>query len=408
MLEKISSPLTLPNGVVLKNRIAKSAMSENMASPGHHANEKFVRLYQRWARGGSGLLITGNIMIDSSALGEPNNIVFEEGRTTDYIKEWTLAGTENGTHLWAQLNHPGKQSPKFLSKETVAPSAVGFSSTLSGLFNTPRELTEKEILNIISRFAYAARMSKDLGFTGVQIHGAHGYLVSQFLSPHHNRRTDQWGGSLENRMRFVVCVYDAIRKAVGHSFPIGIKINSADFQRGGFSEEESMQVVSTLSELGMDLIEISGGNYESPEMTGTSRKSTTIQREAYFLDYCEKVRKTVKCPLMLTGGFRTLSGMNQALSIGACDVIGLARSIALNPEFPNQLLHGQEAKSEVHMLTTGFEALDKKFPLEITWYTQQIHRLGKGLDPKPNLSVIGAVLSTIISIGLSGLKRVRT
>lgn len=407
MTEKISSPLMLPCGIVLKNRFGKSAMSENMASAGHVANPKFATLYRRWAQGGAGLLISGNIMVDSLALGEPGNVVFEKDRLNEQAQEWAKAGTENGAALWAQLNHPGKQSPKFLSKTPVAPSAVPLKAPLDRIFNTPKELTEEEILNIISRFAYAAKLAQDLGFTGVQIHGAHGYLVSQFLSAHHNRREDNWGGSLENRMRFVISIYHAIRETVGPRFPVAIKLNSADFQKGGFTEEESMQVVSRLSQLGMDLIEISGGTYEAQEMMGTPRKDSTRTREAYFLDYCEKVRKIVKTPLMLTGGFRTLEGMNEALSSDACDMVGLGRALVLNPEFPNQLLSGQNVKSEVHFLSTGWKSVDKHFPLEITWYTQQIHRMGKGLDPKPDLSVKASVFQALFSMGWQGLKRVR-
>ncbi|MDD0853994.1 NADH:flavin oxidoreductase/NADH oxidase family protein [Halobacteriovorax sp. GB3] len=407
MTLSLNSTLKLPNGIILKNRIAKSAMSENMASKNHCANSRFATLYRRWANGGAGLLISGNIMIDSRYLGEPNNIVLEKGRSNEAIREWTRAGTENGTHLWAQLNHPGKQSPKFLSKEPVAPSAIALKAPLDRMFNTPRELTNEEIEEIIERFATAAKLAKDLGFTGVQIHGAHGYLVSQFLSPHHNRRSDKWGGSLENRMRFVVSIYKAIRDAVGLEFPIAIKINSADFQKGGFSQEDSMEVVKVLSELGMDLIEISGGSYESQEMMGTTKKESTRKREAYFADYCEQVRKIVKTPIMLTGGFRSLKGMNEALEQEACDLVGLGRSLVLNPEFPNQLMAGEDVKSEVHFLTTGWKIMDNIFPLEITWYTQQIHRMGKGLDPKPKMSVKASVLYTLISMGVDGLKRVR-
>mgnify|MGYP000014623129 CR=1 FL=1 len=405
---KLSTPLTLPCGVTLKNRFAKSAMSENMASSGHLGNPKFATLYRRWSNGGAGLLITGNIMVDSSALGEPHNIVFEKGLEQQGIKSWTGAGRENETHLWAQLNHPGKQSPKFLSPTPVAPSAVALKAPLDKIFNKPRELREDEILAIIARFGIAAAIAKDHGFTGVQIHGAHGYLVSQFLSPHHNRREDRWGGSLENRMRFACEVYKSIRENVGADFPVGIKLNSADFQKGGFSEEDSMEVVKELSALGMDLIEISGGNYESQEMMGKPKKESTKKREAYFLEYCEKVRKVTDTPLMLTGGFRTLDGMNEALATDSCDVIGLGRSLVINPEFPKQLLAGESVKSEVQQLTTGFKSLDKNFPLEITWYTQQIHRMGQGKDPDPKQSVLASVLHTLFSMGIQGLKRVRS
>ncbi len=403
----IQRELKLPCGAVLKNRIGKSAMSENMADKHHRSNAKFVNLYKRWAGGGAALLITGNIMVDHSALGEPNNIVFEKGNDDPNLKKWTLAGTANGTHLWTQLNHPGKQSPKFLSPSPVSPSAIPLKAPLDKLFNQPRELSEKEIQEIIERFAYAAKVSKDSGFTGVQIHGAHGYLVSQFLSPRHNQRTDEWGGSIDNRMRFVSRVYQAIRKEVGNNFPVGIKLNSADFQRGGFTKEESMAVVEHLSSEGMDLIEISGGTYEAPAMTGVIRKESTIKREAYFLEYCEEVRKKVKTPLMLTGGFRSLNGMNEALASGACDVVGLARSLAIQPEFPNDLLAGNEVTSRVKPLTTGWKVLDTIVPLEITWYTEQIHRMGKGKNPIPDRNPLLSAMNTVIEIGFQGLKRVR-
>ena len=156
-----------------------------------------------------------------------------------------------------QINHPGKQSPKSLSKEPVAPSAIPLSGGVAVAFNPPRALTEEEILDLIKRFGNTARIAK-AGFTGVQIHSAHGYLVNQFLSPHHNQREDQWGGNAENRMRFLMEVYHEMRRQVGDDFPIGIKLNSADFQRGGFTEEESMQVLKTIDEAGIDLIEISG------------------------------------------------------------------------------------------------------------------------------------------------------
>lgn len=406
MAEKlINQNIVLPCGVTLKNRIAKAAMSENMATTHYRANKKFNTLYHRWAKGGAGLLITGNVMIDQSALGEPANVVIEPGCDLTELKSWAQAGTIEHTHVWMQLNHPGKQSPKFLSREPVAPSAVPFSGSLSKSFNTPRALSEKEIETLIARFANAAGSAKKSGFTGVQIHGAHGYLVSQFLSPKHNQRNDQWGGSLQNRMRFALSVYKAIRAEVGPAFPVGIKLNSADFQKGGFSQEESMEVVQELSSAGMDLIEISGGSYEAPEMMGAKR--STLEREAYFLDYCLEVRKKMKTPLMLTGGFRSQEGMNNALSAGACDVIGLGRALALQPNFPAELLAGKSTRSAVHKLTTGFKSLDKMVPLEITWYTNQIHRMGKGYEPNPNQNVMFSILKSLYTTGFQSIRRTR-
>lgn len=407
MSSKLTEVLQLPCGATLKNRLGKSAMSENMGSSGYTSNEKFIRLYGRWAEGGIGLLITGNVMVDRFALGEAHNVVIEQGIQDANLPLWAAAGKREGTHIWVQLNHPGKQSPKFLSKEPVAPSAIPLKKPLDRLFNTPRALTESEILDIILRFAYAAKVCKESGFTGVQIHGAHGYLVSQFLSPTHNQRTDQWGGSLENRMRFVEEVYLAIRKEVGADFPVGIKLNSADFQKGGFTKEDSMAVVNRLSNLGMDLIEISGGTYESPAMMGAAQKESTRAREAYFLDYCEEVRKLVTCPLMLTGGFRSAEGMNAALTSGACDVIGVARSLAIQPNFPNDLLSGSPVTSQVKPLSTGWKFLDKTFPLEIIWYTDQLHLMGEGKNPNPKKSALGSVLSMVYKLGKNAIKKVR-
>lgn len=403
----LKTSLQLPCGAILKNRIGKSAMSENMGSRGYTSNEKFNRLYGRWAEGGAGLLITGNVMVDRFALGEAHNVVIEQGIQDSNLPLWAAAGKREGTHIWVQLNHPGKQSPKFLSKEPVAPSAIPLKKPLDRLFTTPRALSEAEILDLIARFAYAARVCKESSFTGVQIHGAHGYLVSQFLSPTHNQRTDRWGGSLENRMRFVEEVYLAIRKEVGEAFPVGIKLNSADFQKGGFTKQDSMAVVKRLSDLGMDLIEISGGTYESPAMMGAAQKESTRAREAYFLDYCEEVRKLATCPLMLTGGFRSAEGMNAALASGACDVIGVARSLAIQPDFPNDLLSGAPATSQVKPLSTGWKFLDKTFPLEIIWYTDQLHLMGEGKNPNPKKSALGSVLNMVYKLGKNAIKKVR-
>ena len=406
MIEKI---LKLPCGAIIKNRIAKSAMSENMADAGHAPGFKFSNLYSAWAKGGSGLVITGNVMLDTNALGEPHNVVIEKGHEClEELHAWAKAGTQNDTHLWMQINHPGKQSPKFLSDTPMAPSAIAYESHMKNMFNKPRALTAEEINSIVDRFAYTAEKAKAAGFSGVQIHGAHGYLVSQFLSPRHNNRTDQWGGSLENRMKFVIDVYRAIRSAVGPNFPIGIKLNSADFQKGGFSEEDSMQVVKTLSELGMDLIEISGGTYEAPKMMeGAPKKDSTIKREAYFLEYCEKVKKLISTPLLLTGGFRSKEGMKEALNSGSCEMIGLARSLAIDPDFPNKLIAGEKTISQVRPLTSGIKKIDKLIPLEITWYTEQLHRMGKGKAPDPNASVIMSVFRTVFGIGSAMLRRTR-
>ncbi len=404
----LNQPFTLPNGTVVKNRLAKSAMSEALGTTDNHVTSGLARLYQRWAEGGIGTLITGNVMIDQRALGEPNNVVVEDERDLELLKAWASAGTQNNTQLWMQINHPGKQSPKGLNRENVSPSAIPFGKQLASFFSTPRELTEAEIVDIIQRFGRTSAIAKKAGFSGVQIHGAHGYLVSQFLSGHHNQRTDQWGGSAENRRRFVLEVYKEIRAKVGNEFPIGIKLNSADFQKGGFTEEESLAVIQALSEIGIDSIEISGGTYEAPTMSGTKKvavKDSTRRREAYFLEFAEKARATTKTPLMVTGGFRSAEGMSEAITSGAVDFVGVARSLAIEPDAPKRLLAGLEALHSVKPIKTGIKAIDNMALMEVAWYSRQLRRIAKGQDPKPNES---ALLSLVIGMSENGWNTFKT
>lgn len=401
----LQQALTLPNGSRLKNRLAKSAMSEALGTTDNHATDALVRLYGRWAAGGIGLLITGNAMIDRRALGEPNNVAIEDDSDMPLLQRWAAAGQADGTQLWVQLNHPGRQSPKGLNAENVSPSAVPFSPALQAFFAPPRALTEDEIVALIQRFARSAGIVKRAGFSGVQIHAAHGYLVSQFLSPLTNQRSDQWGGSAENRRRFVLEVYRAMRAEVGPTFPIGIKLNSADFQQGGFSEDESMAVIQALHEEGIDLVELSGGTYEAPAMSDQKRhRASTLAREAYFLEFAEKVRAAVPVPLMVTGGFRSLGGMATALSSGAMDLIGLARGLAIEPDLPQRLLAGQEPQYAVRPISTGIKAIDRMALMEVVWYSRQLRRMAKGQAPKPNESGLWSFCANLLHNGVGTWK----
>ncbi len=399
-------PLSLPCGSIVNNRFFKSAMSEALASKDYAATDQLEQLYKTWADGGAGILVTGNVMIDSSHLGEPGNVVAENENYLAQLQSWAKAGTKRGNHLWMQLNHPGKQSPSFCNANPVAPSAVPLS--LMG-FKVPRELTIVEILDIISRFGTSAAIAKKAGFTGVQIHGAHGYLVSQFLSSHHNQRSDEYGGSFENRFRFLKEVYTQIRNKVGPDYPVSIKINSADFQKSGFAEEESLEVIKQLSSLGMDLIEISGGNYEAPAMMSMKKQTdSTRKREAYFLMFAEKVRSVTKTPIAVTGGFRSAKAMAQALDSQALDFIGLARPMVLDPDLPNLILSGKDFKSEVSSnITTGFKVIDRALMVNLTWYTHQLSLLGAGEKPNPNLHPMKAAFLLLLKTGWKNFIRTR-
>ncbi len=406
----LAQTFTLPNGTVIRNRLFKSAMSEALAQRNGCPTPELVRLYGAWADGGIGLCVTGNVMIDKRAVGEPGNVIIESDEHLAALRDWAQAATRGGTACWVQLNHPGKQAPKGLNKENVSPSAIPFRPEMQAFFPTPRALSGAEVEEIIQRFATAARVVQQAGFSGVQIHGAHGYLVSQFLSPHHNQRDDEWGGSAEKRRRFVLAVYRAMREQVGPDFPIGIKLNSADFQRGGFTEEESLDTIRALADAGIDLIEISGGTYEAPAMTGAKAskapiKDSTRQREAYFLAFAEKARVAVKVPLVVTGGFRTLGGMAQAIEGGAVDMVGLARALALEPDLPRRLLAGEQPRFTVKPIRTGIPMVDRMGLMEVTWYTGQLKRIGRGEPPKPNESGLWVFLGFIAKQMGLGRKR---
>ncbi|MBQ0713578.1 MAG: NADH:flavin oxidoreductase/NADH oxidase family protein [Paraperlucidibaca sp.] len=400
----LAVPLTLPNGATLPNRLAKSALSEAMGTMDNRVTQALVRLYQRWSAGGTGLLMTGNVMVDRRFLGEPGNVVIEDERDLPLLQEWAQAGRDYDTAIWVQLNHPGKQSPKGLNRENISPSAIPFKAEMQSFFATPREMTEAEILDTIARFANAAGIVKKAGFAGVQIHGAHGYLVSQFLSPRHNVREDGWGGTPEKRRRFVLELYAAMRAQVGADFPIGIKLNSADFQRGGFTEEESLATIKALADARIDLIEISGGTYEAPAMTGA--KASTIEREAYFLTFAETVREHISTPLMVTGGFRTLAVMQAALDSGALDLIGLGRPLAIEPDAANRLLAGEEMRYRVKPIKTGIGMVDRMAIMEVSWYTRQLHRMGNGKVPKPNESGLWSFAATVVA-NVRGTRKTR-
>lgn len=402
----LADDLRLPSGALLPNRIAKAAMSEQLGDVRTGApSDALVRLYERWGRGGAGLLVTGNVMVDGNALGEPRNVVVEDDRHAGALRRWAVAAKAGGATTIVQLNHPGRQSPRGLSRDTVAPSAVPVA--IKGPFVKPRALRGDEIEALIARFARTAREVVTAGFDGVQLHAAHGYLVSQFLSPHVNRRDDGWGGDPDRRRRFLVEVTRALREAIGADGVLSVKLNSADFQRGGFEEAESLAAIAALDELGVDLLEISGGTYERPAMTGTVEQAASTQaREAYFLEFAARAREVTSIPLMVTGGFRTGAGMADALASGATDVVGLARPLALEPDLPHALTRDPTAtRSTFALQRIGIKTLDSAADL---WWTQhQIERLGAGLEPDPAFGARRAALKAVLRDGRNTLRRRR-
>ncbi|MBI1261864.1 MAG: NADH:flavin oxidoreductase [Rhizobiales bacterium] len=411
----ISSPLTLPCGVMLKNRLAKGAMTEGLGDTRNMATERHVRLYRRWAKGGAGMLLTGNVQVDRYHLERPGNVAIDGPQSDvalERLRAWARAGTENDTQLWMQISHAGRQTPASVNQTPFGPTDKKLEMPGSQ-FGQPRPMTAADIRDVIARFAHAAAVARDTGFSGVQIHAAHGYLISEFLSPDVNTRDDEWGGSLENRARLLLETVKAVRTAVGADFPLSVKLNSADFQRGGFSHEESMKVAGWLNEASVDLLEVSGGTYEQPRMVGSDnltfhpeksekRRESTVAREAYFLDYARDIRKVVNMPLMVTGGFRSVAGMNAALASGEMDVVGIARPMCVDADVPAKLLSGaiDAAPTFEHTLRIGPGLLGPASPIALVrglngwgqqgWFCLQLIRMGDGKDPDPKMGVFSA------------------
>ncbi|HET6287676.1 MAG TPA: NADH:flavin oxidoreductase/NADH oxidase family protein [Amycolatopsis sp.] len=409
--ELLAEPLKLRCGAILPNRLAKAALSEQLGDRRNRPTAELTALYRTWSRGGAGTLITGNVMVDPTALGEPRNVAVPREPDATEFEPWARSADGTETRLWVQLNHPGRQSPRFLSRQPVAPSVVPFGDRgIRSVFATPRALTGEEIEAIIDRFGVAARTVVDAGFAGVQIHGAHGYLVSQFLSPLTNRRTDGWGGDALRRRRFLLEVVARVRAEVGDAVPIAVKLNSADFQRGGFSEEESLEVVRELGEAGIDLLEVSGGTYEKAAMMGAAKasktgKTGTVSREAYFLDYAAKARRITDVALMVTGGFTSPHGMADALRSGSLDVIGLGRPLIVDPALPGRLLGGEDVRARRTAPKTGIRLADSL--LEIQWHTRQMHRVAAGKPVDRRLGAVRTLVRAGVADPLNAFRRVR-
>ncbi|WP_415977239.1 NADH:flavin oxidoreductase/NADH oxidase family protein [Rhodococcus sp. 077-4] len=400
-MSSLRDPLTLPCGVTLPNRIVKASMSEALGDASNAPDERLVRLYRTWSNGGFGLLVTGNVMIDRSQLGEVGNVVIEDERDLTALSSWAGAAKDAGVPIFVQLNHPGRQAnPLSIGHTPVAPSAVALKVPGASI---PRALASSEVYEIIERFAVAARICESAGFAGVQIQAAHGYLVTQFLSPMTNRRTDEWGGDAVRRRRFLLEIVRAVRARVSPGFAVSVKLNSADFQRGGFTEEQSRDVVQALAAEKVDLIEISGGNYESPAMGGSAAESTRA-REAYFLEYAHTVRDVAGAvPLAVTGGFRTEAGMSDAIESGDCDAVGVARPTVLDAAAAHSILTRRTGALVTRDIKVPLRKAVSKITdpaaiesvLTIGWHTDQLHRLGDGLAPDPDRGRVRTVAAML-------------
>ena len=417
VLATLNAPLRLPCGATLPNRLAKAAMTERLGDNRNRATALHERLYRQWSEGGAGLLLTGNVQVDRKHLEAAGNVAIdgtEDAEALAALRRFASAARSAGNHVWMQISHAGRQTPKAINPHPDAPSAVTVALP-GGQFGLPRPLAGADIPPLIARFAHAARIARETGFTGVQIHAAHGYLISQFLSPKVNRRQDEWGGDPTGRARFLMDTVRAVRAAVGADFPLAVKINSADFQRGGFDFADSTAVVGWLDAENVDLIEISGGSYEQPRMMNLTGMepiedpaiaASTRAREAYFQKFAPEIRKHAgRAALMVTGGFRTATGMASAIAADGIDLIGLGRPLCVDPAAPGKLLCGQIETLErwEDRLRLGPGWLGPRSPFALlkavngfgaqSWYYEQLYHLASEGQPKPEMALLSALIS---------------
>ena len=389
MSSELFAPLNLRSGLVLDNRIAKAAMEENMAGRGQLPDQRLLSLYRRWGNGGAGLLITGNVMVHAQALTGPGGVVLDVGAPLEPFADWAKAGKAGGAAMWMQINHPGRQVQVQMPGVVWAPSAVGVElGKHTKRFGRPVAMSAEQIEATVQRFAVAAVGAERAGFDGVEVHAAHGYLLSQFLSPLSNRRTDQWGGSLENRARLLLDVVRAIRSTVGSSFAVAVKLNSADFQRGGFDAYDAQQVIAMLEPLGVDLVELSGGNYESPAMSGRAADARTQAREAYFLDLATELATSSPLPLMLTGGITRRETAEKALANGVA-MVGMATALAVTPDLPDRWRVGKEAAGQLRPVNWSDKTLASAAGMALVRH--QMRRIARGRHPALGTHPVRAV-----------------
>ncbi|MEU8774350.1 NADH:flavin oxidoreductase/NADH oxidase family protein [Streptomyces sp. NPDC048606] len=376
------TPLDLPGGSTLPNRLAKAAMEESLAAqPGQLPDARVERLYARWARGGCGLIVTGNVMVDRRALTAPGTIVLDADSPLEPFRRWARAAASGGGRVWMQINHPGRQVGSDMPGTAWAPSDVAISlGRHTKRFARPTAMTEDDIAQTVARFAVTARRAEEAGFHGVQVHAAHGYLLSQFLSPLVNRRTDRWGGTPENRVRLLTEIVTAVREAVSPGFALGVKLNAADFQRGGFDIEDAQQVIKVLGDLGVDLVELSGGTVESPASLGRTTDRRTLEREAYFLSLAESLPASATVPLMLTGGIARRATAERVLERGFA-VVGMASALALRPDLPERWRAGEDVRVTVPRLAWKDKDLAGAGVLALMRF--QLARLAHGREPRP-------------------------
>lgn len=358
VMRMLEQEFKLKCGYILPNRLCKAALTEHLADKSGNLNQMHYNLYQKWANSGACVILTGNVMIDRDDQEGEGNVVIDSPTQIESLCKWVHAG---GNQLWLQIGHAGALSN---SNRPLSPSGVPYSGR-NRSFPIPHVMNKNDILELKERYRIAAGLAKEAGFAGIEIHSAHGFLLNSFLSARTNYRTDEYGGSLENRVRLLSEVLDTCRAEVGSNYPIAVKINTKDNPQEDITSER-IQICKIIDEIGVDILELSGGNYDYTPMLGEETPRN------YFLDFARKVKKAgIKSALMITGGLRDVPDMEIILQRNDADLIGLGRPMIINPRLPVQILEGKVSRIP--------EQESDTLPVieQLTWYWKRIKELAK-------------------------------
>ena len=387
----VFTSFTLPSGLALKNRVVKAAMEENLAEANQTPSQVLKNVYSEWAKGGCGLIITGNVMVDHLAMTGPGGLALEQQTDITAFAELARLAQQNDCKIVMQINHPGRQVFKNMGGKAFSASDIALDvGKHSHLFAQPKAMTQSDINDVVTRFTQTALQAEKAGFNGVQIHAAHGYLLAQFLSPLTNKRDDKWGGSLENRARLLLEITKSVKAHCSESFSVSIKLNSADFQRGGFEPSDAQAVVNMLSTLKVDFVELSGGSYEAPAMQGQAGDERTLAREAYFLEFAKAISEQSTIPIMTTGGISRLDVANKVISSGVA-LVGMATALAYQPNLVN--CWQTQPTQNVLMPRVTFKDKTLAGLATMALVKRQIRRVGQGKHVKANASAIFTLIS---------------
>ncbi len=370
----LSAPLTLHCGLTLKNRLVKAAMSDSLGDGAGRPSEQQIELYRRWADGGAALSIIGEVQVDHRFAEKPGNLVVGPRSDDTLLRRLAEAGSTDRAQIWPQLGHAGALAHAPISNP-AGPSALD----LDGL--RCDELSLAEIKELPTAYARAASHAQAVGFGGVEIHAGHGFLLSQFLSPLFNRRSDHYGGSIEARCRILSEILQQVRHAVGDDFAVAVKINSSDQLDGGLSEADSLTAIELIDAESVDLIDISGGTYFPGAPASSDRRSAG----PYFIDFARRARSVTHTPLMATGGFKTRAEAAEAVASNAVDLIGLARPLALDPDLASKWTRPGGGDP-------SFPVFDAPPPGGLTaWYSMRLTAIADGIEDEWDVELGDAI-----------------